>query len=594
MDAIKSTFANLGMARLALMMGVLFGLIAFFIYLMTRISSPDMSLLYANLDLAESGKIASKLEGLGVQVQVSGDGSQIKVPADQVGRMRMMLAESGLPSGGSIGYEIFDKSDGLGTSSFVQDVNLVRALEGELSRTISIIQGIDVARVSIVLPRRELFSREKQNASASIFLKMSGGKRLSKGQIQAIRQLVAAAIPGLLAQHISIVDNFGTLLAKGDGDEQGFSGASTADDLRQTYERTLAKNIEILLESSLGPNKAQVKVAAVLNYDKETENTETFDPEGQVIRSSQTLNDASKDTSAAAGDPATIQNNLPGAPGADQGGATGSSTNRVSETTNYEISKTVKNFVREGGTLQNLSVAVLVDGNYKTAEDGTKTYEPREEAELDKIKTLVKSAIGFKEERGDVVEIVNMAFYTPEIPNLEAEEEGFMGFSKADLMRALEIVVLGIVGILVLLLIIRPILNRVLEGPRGGAGGGGFAGSGGFAPEQLPGPGGGGGAMMGNPNMPQQMQGGGAMPSQMAPPPNMGQPGGGAQMGPMTAGTTAPDIMGAAGGNNQQLVNMGQLDGQVKTSAVKQIETIVERHPEEAASIVRSWMHQED
>lgn len=589
MDALKSTLANLGMARIALMMGILIGLIAFFIYIMTRISAPDMGLLYSNLDLSESGQIVQKLEAMNVPVDVRGEGTQIFVPKDQVGRSRMMLAEAGLPSGGSVGYEIFDKSDGLGTSSFVQDVNLVRALEGELARTIGTIKGIKGARVHLVLPKRELFSRERQNASASVFLNMTGSKRLTKTQVLSIRQLVAAAIPGLLTQHVSVVDDHGTLLAKGDGDETAFSSASTSDELRYNFERNLAKNLETLLESTLGPNKAKVEVSALIDYDKATQNEEIFNPEGQVARSVQTVSDTSHNTTQNGAQAEAVENNLPDDPNAGGNAQTsGQKSARQSETTNFEISKTLRTHVKESGELKRLSVAVLVDGNYKTDNEGNKTYEPRSDADIQQINRLIKSAIGFDEDRGDKVEVVNMQFFQPKAPALDAEEETYFGFDKAEVMRMIEILVLGIVGILVLLLIIRPIVNRLLEGPRGndtalpGAPGGlpyaGAGAPGALPTAQQPGPG-----NMPTPSLPAGYEG--------APLP--GQPG----MAPVAGGAPLPSGGAAASGGGSgimQNISGGGANydpGQVQ-SAVKQIEGIVDTHPEEAATIIRSWMHE--
>lgn len=578
MDALRNTLLNLGAARLILMTGLLIGLTAFFIYIMSQISAPDMDLLYADLDLAESGQIMSKLESMGIDVETRGDGGQIYVPSTQVARLRMMLAESGLPSGGSIGYELFDRTDGLGTSGFVQDINHVRALEGELSRTIKTINGVNTARVHLVLPRRELFSREKQNASASIFLKMRGAKRLSKQQVLAVQQLVAAAIPGLLTHHITVVDDHGTLLARGDGDEATMSGANMADDLRKTYERNLATSIEKLLESSLGPGKARVEVAADINYDKSTENLEKYDPEGQVVRSSQSTVDSSTDMGGDGYTPETVQNNLPGAaPGAIGGGpAAGSTSNRTSETTNYEISKTVTTLIREGGQINRLSVAVLVDGDYGLAADGKKTYKPRTEEELMQIKSLVRSAVGFQESRGDILEVVNMAFYRPEIQEDESVEDFFMGFSQASIFKMIEILVFGIVGILVVLLIIRPVINKLLEGGSGGSSNPLVNAS----MAQL--------ASTKNSLNTGDMLGNGQIPQAPNQTSNI-------QAQQTATNSAASEVAAAAnaGGSQESLIDMSQLDAKLKGSAVKQIEGIVEKHPEEAASIVRAWMHQD-
>ncbi len=170
MNSLFETLKNLGPARLGTMAAVAAGIIAFFIYLTSRLASPEMSLLYADLDAADSGQIVARLEQMNVPYRISEDGAKILVPQDHVGRTRLVIAEEGLPSGGSIGYEIFDRSEGLGTTNFVQNINHVRALEGELARTIRSVSGVKQARVHLVLPRRELFSRERQQPSASIVL----------------------------------------------------------------------------------------------------------------------------------------------------------------------------------------------------------------------------------------------------------------------------------------------------------------------------------------------------------------------------------------------------------------------------------------
>src|SRR5690606_23559620 len=189
--------------------GVALASLVFFAYLASRLDSPDMALLYADLDTKDSSQIVAKLDTLAVPYELRANGTQILVPADRALRLRMSLAEEGLPSGGSVGYEIFDKSEGLGASNFVQNINLLRALEGELARTIGSMAQIRSARVHLVLPKRELFSRDQLQPSASIAVSTSGPGQLSKTEVAAIQHLVAAAVPGLKPQRISIVDDQG-------------------------------------------------------------------------------------------------------------------------------------------------------------------------------------------------------------------------------------------------------------------------------------------------------------------------------------------------------------------------------------------------
>jgi len=228
------------------------GVVVFFIYMTSRLATPDMALLYADLDPQDSGQIVSRLEQMNVGYRLSSDSGQIYVPSDQVARLRLAMAEGGLPSGGSNGYEIFDRSEGLGTTNFVQNINRVRALEGELARTIRSITSIENARVHLVMPQRALFTRDRQDPTASIVIAMRGKNRLEHGQIQAIQNLVAAAVPGLKPNLISIVDTNGNLLARTTSEEDLQGTATTAEEMRVGLERRMARTIEELLERSVG------------------------------------------------------------------------------------------------------------------------------------------------------------------------------------------------------------------------------------------------------------------------------------------------------------------------------------------------------
>ena len=289
---------------------VTIGMIAFFGFVTTRITTPAFSLLYSDLELRDSGQIVQKLEAMGVPYQVRGDGGQVLVPADQVARLRMAMAEAGLPHGGSIGYELFDKSDALGTSSLVQNVNHVRALEGELARSIASINAVRHARVHLVLPRREMFSRDRQEPSASIIVTMRGADRPSKQQVAAIQNLVASAVPGLKTGHVSVVDSEGNLLARGGSDEGDASLAGTAEERRVEYENRLSRKAEEILERTVGPGKARVEVHADMDFDRITTNSKTFDPDQQVARSTQSVTESS-DSSESGDQPVTVQTNLP-------------------------------------------------------------------------------------------------------------------------------------------------------------------------------------------------------------------------------------------------------------------------------------------
>jgi flagellar M-ring protein FliF len=533
--------------------GVAAAMVVFFYVLTTHIATPGMALLYGELDMRDSGQIVQKLDAMGVPYQLKGDGSQIYVPADQVARLRMTMAETGLPHGGNIGYEIFDKSDALGTSSLVQNINHVRALEGELARTISSLSSVQWARVHVVLPRRELFSRERQDPSASIILKLRGADRLAKQQVAAIEYLVASAVPGLKPTRVSIIDGDGNLLARGDGDSGDAQMASTAEERRIGYEDRLARKAEEMLEQTVGPGKARVDVHADIDFDRVTTNSESFDPDQQVARSTQTVTDNS-DSNANGDQPVTVQTNLPNAQTATASPSTRSKSQREESTTNFEIGKKVVSQVHETGVVRRLSVAAMVDGVYSIAADGSRTYQPRSPEELKQLTAILRSAIGFDEKRGDSVELANLRFMTPEeaAPSVPLT---VMGFERADILKMGEALVIAVVAVLFILLVVRPLLMRVLENSAAAAG---------DASHLLPGTAAGQGA-----------------PALPAP----------AGLKPAIAAAAGGGLV-PAGTDSDRMIDIGQVEGRVAASSIKKIGEIVEKHPEEAVAIVRSWMYQ--
>src|SRR5215813_12518954 len=223
------------------MVAVTAALIGFFAFVIMRVSAPQMTTLFTDLSIEDSSSIIKDLERQGIAYELRHEGSVILVPKDRVTRLRMKLAEGGLPKGGGVGYEIFDKSDALGATSFVQNINHLRALEGELARTIRALDRVQAARVHLVIPERPLFSRDKVEPSASIVLKVNGG--LEPQQVNAIRHLTASAVTGLKPQRVSIVDEAGRLLADGARNDDAAGGVA-ADDRQANYERRLRQEVE--------------------------------------------------------------------------------------------------------------------------------------------------------------------------------------------------------------------------------------------------------------------------------------------------------------------------------------------------------------
>ena len=549
MDTLSQALRNLGPARLAVMAGVALGLIAFFIYITTRLATPQMSLLYGGMEPADATSITAQLAATNTPFEMRANGTEIYVPSDAVGNLRLTMANQGLPSGGSVGYEIFDDASSLGTTNFIQNVNMLRALEGELSRTIKSISSVSAARVHLVLPKREVFSRRVQQSSASIVLKMKGAGRLNDEQVQSIQHLVAAAVPGLNPSHISIVDNKGALLARGFDDQSAGASAGKAEERKIKLENRLSHTIEALLERTVGYGKVRAEVTAEIDFDNITTSEEIFDPEGQVVQSTQSVEQTSANQESDGATPVTIATNLPDANSSTASGASqNSSENRNEETVNYAISKKVVNHIREAGIIKRLSVAVLVDGLYADGTGKDKVYQPRNEQEMELMATLVRSAIGFDADRGDSVDVINMQFVDL-TAGIEDELKLFFGLDKNDLLRMAEILVLSIVAILVILLVVRPLVSRAFEA------------------------------------LPAAMAEGKLLAEQTS--------AAAAALTAPSAGAPAPSESLAMEEQYEELIDIDRVEGRVKASSVKKIGEIVNKHPEEALSIIRTWMYQE-
>jgi flagellar M-ring protein FliF len=528
------------------MVAVTATLIGFFAFLMIRFTAVPMTPLFTDLSLEDSTAIIKELERQGIDYQMKNEGAIILVPQDRVTRLRMKLAEGGLPKGGGMGYEIFDKSDALGTTSFVQNINHLRALEGELARTIRSLDRVQAARVHLVLPERPLFSRDKVEPSASIVLRVRGA--LEMQQVRAIRHLVASAVNGLKPQRVSVVDETGRLLADGTIDDPNGEGPG-GDDRRMTLERRLREQIESIVSSIVGSGRARVNVTADFDFNRITQTSDRYDPDGRVLRSSQTREESTGSTDGNNGQ-VTVGNELPG--GNNQTGQNNNvrdNSKKSEEIVNYEISRTTKTEVTEGGRINKISVAVLVDGIYGKDAKGEATYQERPKEELDRIAALVRSAIGFDAKRGDQVEVVNLRFAdTPVQP--VTEPSGFMSmlqFTKDDLMRGIELLVMALLGIVVLLMVVRPLVRRVVT------------------PDEA------------------------ALPPP-APPEQEGQP----QLAAPGAIALPGDEVSTPSLTNKtaKMIDIAQVKGQVHAQSVQKVGELADSNPNEAVSVIRQWLNE--
>ena len=520
-------------------------LIGFFAFVILRMSAPQMTMLFSDLSLEDSSAIIKDLERQTIPFELRNDGATIMVPRDRVARLRMKLAEGGLPKGGGIGYEIFDRSDTLGATSFVQNVNHLRALEGELARTIRAIDRVQMARVHLVLPERQLFSRDRPEATASIVLRVRG--MLEPQQVRAIRHLVASAVNGLKPERVSVIDEAGRLLA--DGARSDNAMGVTADERQIAYERRLRDQVEAIVTSVVGPGRARVQLTADFDFNRVTQTSEKYDPEGRVLRSSQTREESSN--SGNGQDQVTVGNELPGAQRPQQQPENNQppreQSRKTEEVVNYEISRSTKTEITEGGRVNRVSVAVLVDGNYNRGANGEAAYQPREKEELDRIAALVRTAIGFDQRRGDQVEVVNLRFAeTPVTPlNEPTGWLSFLQFTKADIMYGVELLVMALLGLVVLLTVVRPLVRRVI------------------APEHGR-----------NPEA--------AIAAALA---------GGDMHSAIAAGATVEEIK-AVPNQTAKMIDIAQVQGQVHAQSVQRVGDLVDKNPNETVSIIRTWLHE--
>jgi len=548
MAALIDGLKALGITRLAAMGAVAVGLLAVMAVLVLRGNSERYALLYSDLDLREAAQVVEHLARQKIPHQIAAQGAQILVPIDQVARARVLLARDGLPSSGSIGYEIFDRNDGITTTQFQQKIAETRAMEGEIARTIRALNGVRAARVHLVLPRREAFARDRQDAQASVLLTMAGVARPDRETVQAILNLVAAAVPGLRAQNIAIVDARGNVLARAGEPTGAAAAAQGTEELRRATELRLSHAVEEMLERSLGAGRVRAEAAVEMDFERINETQERYDPEGQVPRSTQnvTSNSRSQENNATV----SAQNNLPNADAANT--ANGNQESRQEETTNYEIGRTVRTLIREQPQIKRISLAVMVDGTETPGPDGKPVWRPRADDDLARLTLLVKTAIGFNERRGDTVQLLSLPFAATEDARAP-DTDGWLGFrlEKPDLMRLAETALIGVVALVGLLSIVRPMVLRLT-----------LAG----APAQLAGT-----AATGPANLP------------IAGAPRLG------------ALAHEDGRSGSAIGllEDESMVNVANIEGQVRAASLRRIAEMVEKNPEETLAIMRGWMARE-
>jgi flagellar M-ring protein FliF len=405
--------------------------------------------------------------------------------------------------------------------------------------------------VHLVIPERQVFARDDQQPSASVVVKSAG--KMDRGQVRAIQHLVAAAVSGLSADRVAIVDDRGNLLAGGDEKSGPDALARSQDEDTANYENALRQRIEAIVSSVVGAGHVQVQVTADINYNHTQTTSETYDPDSKVVRSTQTVEQNASNTTANGGSNAvSVANSLPGSAPQPTGPSDQSKdvSGRTEETTNYEISKKVTTSTVDGGDVKKLSVAVVVDGSGETAA----AYKPRSGDEMTKITALVKSAMGFDQARGDLVQVTNMQFARSDetsAPGTSAPKP-LLGLDAAYWFKIIEAAILCVTALLIGLFVARPLIARTFAAQAAAGTGGGVTRLTNTSP----------------------VAGSLAAPA-------------GAESAPAQA-QDAPAALPVP----KSSIDVSRIDGQVRESSIKKVGEVVSAHPEEALAIIRTWLHQ--
>lgn len=417
------------------------GSIILIIVLFGLLNQPTYSTLYTNIHEEDAALIVEELNNKKIPYKLDNGGTTIQVPEEMVHQTRLDMASKGIPSSGIVGYEIFDQST-LGMSEFIQRLNFKRALEGELARTIIQQEGIESARVHIVVPEKSVFKEEQKETTASIVIKLKNGYSLDGGSIAAITKLVSSSVEGLDQNRVSLIDSKGRLLSKDLGDDNLTASTSKQYEVRQNIENYLSGKAQTLLDNVLGYGNSMVQVNVELDFDQVEKTMETYDPESQIAISEQTIKTENTGSNTVDSSAQTSENS----------------------TVNYEISKSIERVIQGSGTIKKLTVAAVINEIPKKVEKDGKVnivYEPRPQDQLVKLEQLVKNSVGFDEERQDNFSLVNIPFETnsiEEFPEEELNKPGLFDFQNIDQIVNIIIVLIGIIASL---LFIKSLMSKI-------------------------------------------------------------------------------------------------------------------------------------
>lgn len=459
MGQLNQFFGERALRQIGLVLG-LAAAIAAGIGLFMWAHEPSYRPLYTKLSEQDAAAVMDALQAAAIQYKVDTNSGAILVPAADVHKARLQLASQGLPQGASTGFELLQKEQGFGTSQFMENARFHRALETELARSVSALQGVESARVHLAIPKPSVFIREKSAPSASVLVNLQPGRSLTDGQVAAIVHLVSSSVPELPDQNVTVVDERGRLLTQ---KEDGVLGATTKQlEYKQQVEENYVRRIENLLAPMLGAERVRAQVNAKLNFVVEESTQEVFDPNGAVVRSEQTSEQRTSGLAGAAGVPGALTNQPPQAgtltPQSTQQPAGTPGNVNSSTTRNFELTKTIRHTRAPVGSIERLSIAVLVDEKETKDADGKTVRQPLSEDEINRIAGLVREAVGFDDKRGDSINVISAAFQQGE--EIEPVETSLL--ENPMLVDIAKAVLAFIVFLLLFFMVIRPILRALM------------------------------------------------------------------------------------------------------------------------------------
>jgi flagellar M-ring protein FliF len=455
--------------------------------------TPNYGLLYGNLNDKDTGGVIEALTKSNIPYKIDEGSGAVLVPAKQVHGARLKLAGMGLPRGTGTGFELMDEKPAFGNTQFQEVARYQRAIEGEIARSIMTLSNVQSARVHLAIPRQSAFIREREHPSASVLLNLYSGRAIEPDQVSAIVHLVAASVPNLITDRVTVIDQKGKLLTSSDA-TRDLSSSSNQIEYRRKLEESYARRIEEILTPITGTGSVKAQVAADVDFTITETARESYNPQGQLVRSEQTAEEMNNGGASAGGIPGALSNQPPGAasvpettvkPPAGQKPATtaaaaaqAANTNNASVSTskratrNYEIDKTISHTKQPTGIIRRLSVAVVVDDIVSTSKAGKISRKARTPDELTRMTALVREAVGFDEKRGDSVNVTNAAFSTPAAAGAIEEPPLWKQEWLWDIARQ---VGGGLLALIVLLMVVRPLLRGLQARPAGGAYAGGVS-----------------------------------------------------------------------------------------------------------------------